>query len=259
MIAAVLAAAGAAVLVLAGALPRWASATRLNPVPRPAAPATAVPGQSRVRGQSGARDHAGVRARRVASALAGLGIAAAVPLPVGLLAGVVVAAALPGVLGRLEPVARRRERNRLRHDVPLAADLFASCVLGGADPAQAAQVVAAAVAGPLGARLDSVARALRLGLDPVQAWTGLAEVPDLVGWARTCARAASTGAPLAGVVVGIADDARARRRSASAAAARRAGVLATLPLGLCFLPAFVLIGVVPLIASFVGPLLEQLS
>lgn len=244
MIAAVLAAAGAAIVVLAGALPRWAAATRLSPPP----PTSAAPA-----GQPG------VRARQAASALAGAGIAALMPLPLGVPAGVVVALALPRVLVRLEPGARRRERARSRHDLPLAADLFASCVLGGADPAQAAQVVAAAVAGPLGARLDAVARALRLGLDPVHAWTGLAEVPELVGWARTCARAASTGAPLADVVVGIADDARAHRRTTSAAAARRAGVLATLPLGLCFLPAFVLIGVVPLIASFIGPLLEQLG
>jgi pilus assembly protein TadC len=235
-------------VVLAGALPRWASATRLGPLPPTSA------------GQPGVHSQPGVRARRMASALAGVGTAVLVPPPpLGVLTGVVVALALPRVLIRLEPGARRRERTRLRHDLPLAADLFASCVLGGADPAQAAQVVAAAVAGPLGARLDTVARALRLGLDPVRAWTGLAEVPELVGWARTCARAASTGAPLAGVVVGIADDARARRRTTSAAAARRAGVLATLPLGLCFLPAFVLIGVVPLIASFVGPLLEQLG
>lgn len=247
MIAALLASAGAAAVVLAGALPRWASTTRVSPPPRPATSSIA------------GRSDPGARSRRVASALAGLGLAALVPMPVGALAGAGVAVALPSVLSRLEPVARRRERARLRHDLPLAADLFASCVLGGADPAQAAQVVAAAVAGPLGARLDSVARALRLGLDPVHAWTGLADVPDLVGWARTCARAASTGAPLAGVVVGIADEARARRRTTSAAAARRAAVLATVPLGLCFLPAFVLIGVVPLIASFVGPLLEQLG
>lgn len=41
------------------------------------------------------------------------------------------------------------------------------------------------------------------------------------------------------------------RRTAAARAAhvrvRRAGVLATAPLGLCFLPAFVLIGVVPVV------------
>jgi hypothetical protein len=60
-------------------------------------------------------------------------------------------------------------------------------------------------------------------------------------------------------VSGIAQAARSRRRAAGAAAARRAAVLATLPLGLCFLPAFVLLGVVPLVESFVAPLLGELA
>jgi hypothetical protein len=43
----------------------------------------------------------------------------------------------------------------------------------------------------------------------------------------------------------------------SAASRRRggSGVLAVAPLGLCFLPAFVLLGVVPVVAGLAGPLL----
>ena len=41
-------------------------------------------------------------------------------------------------------------------------------------------------------------------------------------------------------------------------AARRVGVLAVAPLGLCFLPAFVLLGVVPVVIGLAGPLLATL-
>ncbi len=53
----------------------------------------------------------------------------------------------------------------------------------------------------------------------------------------------------------LAAEARADRAARGQAAAERAGVLAVAPLGLCFLPAFVLLGVVPVVAGLVGPLL----
>jgi len=46
------------------------------------------------------------------------------------------------------------------------------------------------------------------------------------------------------------------RLIAADAAARRAGVLIVLPLGLCFLPAFVLAGLVPVIVAVLGDVLS---
>jgi hypothetical protein len=57
--------------------------------------------------------------------------------------------------------------------------------------------------------------------------------------------------PLAQALTRVADDLRARRRGELLAAARVAGVTAVLPLGLCFLPAFALLGVVPVVVSLV--------
>ncbi|PWU49675.1 secretion system protein, partial [Micromonospora globispora] len=53
----------------------------------------------------------------------------------------------------------------------------------------------------------------------------------------------------------LADDLRADRSTAAEAAARRAGVLIVLPLGLCFLPAFILAGLVPVIVAVLGDVL----
>jgi len=49
-----------------------------------------------------------------------------------------------------------------------------------------------------------------------------------------------------------ADEARRRRREQETKRARSVGVKSVQPLALCFLPAFVLIGVVPLVASLLG-------
>jgi hypothetical protein len=52
----------------------------------------------------------------------------------------------------------------------------------------------------------------------------------------------------------VAEDARDAARWDAQARARALGARAAAPLGLCFLPAFVLVGIVPVVAG-VGPLL----
>ena len=76
--------------------------------------------------------------------------------------------------------------------------------------------------------------------------------------ARAFIRSDATGAPIADTVTAVADDQRRVARWAAEAAARRAGVLAVGPLALCFLPAFVLTGVVPVIVAVAGDVLNGL-
>ncbi|WP_406285110.1 type II secretion system F family protein [Embleya sp. NBC_00896] len=137
-----------------------------------------------------------------------------------------------------------------------AADLFAACLLAGSSPVEAAEAVAHAVGGPLAARLRPIVASLRLGGDPSRCWLGLADDPVLAPLGRTLARAATGGAPAAGAVARMADEQRAERRRAATSAARRVGVRATVPLGLCFLPAFLLVGVVPIVIGLTTTLLR---
>jgi pilus assembly protein TadC len=95
---------------------------------------------------------------------------------------------------------------------------------------------------------------LRLGGDPVACWSVLGEEGELAAFGRALGRAMVSGAPLAEAVARLADDQRARRRRTAEAAARAVGVRAVGPLGLCFLPAFVLVGVVPVIVGVAGSL-----
>jgi Flp pilus assembly protein TadB len=187
--------------------------------------------------------------RRAVAAFGGLAAALLVGGVPGLLAAPVVFALLDRFLGRLEPRSVRERRQRLHRDLPVAADLFAACLLAGRSPADAAEAVADAVGGPLADELRPATAALRLGGDPVAVWTRLAAEPALAPFGRALARSSATGAALSDAAVRLADTQRAARHRSQTAAARRVPVLATLPLGLCFLPAFLLIGVFPVVAG----------
>ncbi len=163
----------------------------------------------------------------------------------GIVLAAVVVAFLPRWLGRLEPAAARAERHRILADLPLAVDLLATCVSAGATPATALAAVGGAVDGPLGQRLHRVAATVRLGGHPAAAWGELFADEGLAPLARTLVRSLDSGAPMGPVLDRTARDLRARRRAAAEAAARALGVRAVVPLGACFLPAFVLLGVVP--------------
>ena len=146
--------------------------------------------------------------------------------------------------------AQAAELRRVQHDLPRAATLLAACLQAGSSPAASVHAVAAASDGPLGAILRPVAAALRLGVDPALAWAPACQrAACLRRLARGYVRAATTGAPLHDVLAAIADDERHRARASAESLARRAGVRAVGPLAACYLPAFFLIGIVPLVVS----------
>jgi pilus assembly protein TadC len=172
----------------------------------------------------------------------------------GLVTGVVGAGLLLHWMGTLEPGHVRTRRLRLAAELPLAVDLLAACLAAGGTVEEAAIAVADALEGPIGHELRSTAAAVLLGADPALAWGGLACVPELAPLARVMRRALVSGAPLAAAMTVLADEQRVRRRWAAEAAARRVGVRAVVPLGICFLPAFVLVGVVPVVVGIAGQL-----
>jgi pilus assembly protein TadC len=154
--------------------------------------------------------------------------------------------------------ALRRRAEAVSAELPTAADLLATCLSSGAPPADALQTVAEVTSGPLADRLRRVADGLRLGADPADAWGPVLHGDPLAPLVRSFIRSDATGAPIAESVTAMADDQRRVARWAAEAAARRAGVLAVGPLALCFLPAFVLTGVVPVIVAVAGDVLSGL-
>ncbi|MFE4173372.1 type II secretion system F family protein [Streptomyces sp. NPDC056909] len=140
--------------------------------------------------------------------------------------------------------------------LPLAADLLAACLAAGAGPREAAEAVGESLGGPVGDRLARTAAELRLGGEPAEAWGRLGAIPGAAGLARCLERAAATGAPAAEPVSRLAEGFRAERSRAALARAQRAQVLITAPVGLCFLPAFLTVGVVPVLIGLASGLLK---
>ena len=214
-----------------------------------AAAHTPTKGRRNPSGQAPGPTRRAVVGRRAAAGLAAVGTAVVVGGALGLAAGLAVGIALDRGLRGLEPAAIRRRRTAVRNALPGAADLLAACLTAGAPIETATATVARAIGGPLGEDLDSVLRSVHLGSSPVQAWTAAALDPELAPLAIALVRASRGGAPPADVMGGAAEELRDRRRTEASMAAQRVGVHAVAPLALCFLPAFVLLGIVPLVVG----------
>lgn len=217
-------------------------------------------GRPRARGARAAPQRASEAARsiliiRIACAGVGVALGLAVGGVVGVALGIACALVGPRALGRLESRAVRRRRELLERQAPDAADLLAACLAAGATPADAVRAVGPALGDPIAVPLARLTGALDLGADPSTAWSALTQEPALRSIARAAARSAETGAPLAGILATVADDQRDEARARAESMARAAGVRSVAPLAACFLPAFLLIGVVPVVASLALPLL----
>ncbi|SFY23358.1 type II secretion system F family protein [Streptomyces atratus] len=157
---------------------------------------------------------------------------------------------------RPEPGAGQAEMAEAARQLPLAADLLAACISAGAGPREAAEAVGESLGGPVGVRLARTAAEIRLGGEPAAAWGRFGEMPGASALARCLDRAGATGAPAAEPVARLAEAMRAERASAAVARAQRAGVAVTAPVGLCFLPAFLMVGVAPVVIGLATGLLR---
>lgn len=161
---------------------------------------------------------------------------------------------------RLRIGRQRRPNTRLvcrdRETDPLAAasafDIFAVCLSAGmAVPAAARATVPCAPPGLAGV-LGRAADLLALGADPDTAWAppeGTDADEHTLALLRLARRSARSGSALADGVAELAVSVRNEVDHNASAAAERAAVVIAGPLGACFLPAFVCLGVVPVVAG----------
>jgi hypothetical protein len=168
----------------------------------------------------------------------------------GLFVAVVVAVGGERLLRRAVPDHHAATRTALLRDLPAACDLIAVCLAAGIPVPGAVAAVGEADPGPVGGQLRRVAALYRLGAEPRRAWD---DVPgELRGLGRTLVRAGESGAAVVPALRALAADARATERLETEAAVRRAGIWVLAPLGACFLPAFLCLGVVPLVLGIAG-------
>ncbi len=191
---------------------------------------------------------------RAVGALAGLAAWLFVGGLPGGVVGVGVALLVPALIARMEPARVRRERLDLLRAAPLVAELLAAALMAGVPLDHAVPVVARAVGGAAGERLVGVHRRAELGEPVARAWEGLTRTPGLGAVARAVARSSRTGAPLAVVLTQAAEDLRSQAAAAALAEVRATAVRAVLPLGLCLLPAFALLGIAPIVGGLLPSL-----
>lgn len=194
------------------------------------------------------------RAGLCVAAGTGLGLLAAGPTPGALGWGAAVAAGCWWLLRRAPVLEAQRRDRAVAADLPFLVLLLAAGLRSGAAPGPALRRAQEACPGPAAERLRPLTARLAWGVDPVDVWQELARDPALGALGRRLARSHRTGASVAQAVADLADELAAQRRAEVEDLARGVGVRAALPLGLCLLPAFVLLGIVPVVAGLFGQL-----
>lgn len=109
----------------------------------------------------------------------------------------------------------------------------------------------AEVAGPLRA----AAARVTLGATPAQAWRDVPGADRLSPVAAVLARATDGGGSVRSALDHAARRMRTEADAAATARAERAAVLVAGPLGLCFLPAFICLGVLPVVVGLADGML----
>ena len=186
------------------------------------------------------------------AAAAGMGLALGGAVGVVIACALVIAARrrLTGAAAREE----RRQRLREQRELPAIASLLAALLESGATIERSVAALAQSHTGAAAPSLQRVAAAMHLGAGPQEAWNAASIA--LTPIAEALQRSATTGAPAATLLAAVAVDEQRVWQSRAEVAARSAGVRAILPLVVCFLPAFFLVGVVPVIVSVARSLLR---
>ena len=151
-------------------------------------------------------------------------------------------------------------------DPVLLLDLMDVALSTGASLPRALAAVGSAVGGDSGEGLTRASASLLLGSSWRSAWpnsgsrpwpgpgSGSGSAPGVADVADALEASWTTGSAPGPALRARADQLRRRRRARARSAAGVLGVRLVLPLGLCFLPAFVLLGLVPMVLSLAAGL-----
>lgn len=136
-------------------------------------------------------------------------------------------------------------------DVPLLLELLGAALDAGLAIPWALELVAGVSTVQIRASLSHVVAGLQIGASWEHSWEGVRHIDEVGQLHAALSFAALTGAPAAPLLYA---EAGQRRRQAQRGSEKRAaalGVKLVVPLGLCSLPAFICLGVVPVVVAMV--------
>jgi len=139
-------------------------------------------------------------------------------------------------------------------DVADAVSLLVLALRGGVGVTEAIESVGRRVAGIVGGHLLTVAAAQRWGAEESATWSSVPAAWQPV--ARAIRMANAAGVPPADLLLAAAHDMRRREAARLEIATATLGVRIVLPLGLVFLPAFVLTTVLPVVLALAADVLS---
>ncbi len=190
----------------------------------------------------------------IAAAVGGVSTAVLVGGVAGMVAATIVTATGWWVI--------RRTRRPRSSAVDIAAklrlagtlDLLAACLRAGLPVPSALEAVAGTAPTAASTALSSTAGLLALGSRPDEAWAPVQAAPGLGELAAAAIRTSRSGAAFAAAAGDLAGRFRDELATEAEERAERAGVALALPVGLCFLPAFFCLGVLPVVLGLAGRL-----
>lgn len=191
---------------------------------------------------------------------AAVGLAAVLILPgaLGLVVGPAAALGLVVATARLEPRAIRRQREQLAEQFADAVELLAAVVQSGSPLRLAVAEVARVVPDASAELLGLIGAHTQVGASDATAWRSLPEGPARQVWGQLgddLALAVESGLGMSELLGRHAADARRRQAVSAQRRARTVAVRSVMPLMCCFLPAFVLLGVVPIVLGTIDRVL----
>jgi pilus assembly protein TadC len=139
-------------------------------------------------------------------------------------------------------------------ELPFFAQILAALIMTGLNLLIALEVVAPLLNSELKRRTTRTIDLLKVGSSPANAWQEWKEDPVTRDWVGGLIRAQERGRPLANLLrVSAASlvDQRARRAQMQVS---KLGVKLSLPIGICFLPAFIFGAIVPIVLTFFSTL-----
>ncbi|MDR0945420.1 MAG: type II secretion system F family protein [Bifidobacteriaceae bacterium] len=140
----------------------------------------------------------------------------------------------------------------------IAVEILSAALSTGLPIAEALATAGRLAEGPEAARFGAVAGRLAAGQTWDAAWSGAAAGPVLEGVERALGLAWDSGVSAGPLLAGVSARLRRAARRRDGIAVGRLGVRLMAPLGVCFLPAFVALGLLPVILSLAGELIPTL-
>lgn len=190
---------------------------------------------------------------QILGAVVAMGLAGLDRTPSGIAVGLCAGAGTFVLLRAL----RRRAAASAQHDdsLPLVLTVAALLLRSGTPPTAALAGAARGCRSPVAGLCGSIERRVAMGESASSAWSEAAREPGLTAAARAAIRAGDSGAALAAAWESTAAQLRIEHRLSLEIKARKVGVHALAPLGLCFLPSFICLGVIPIVIGLAADIL----